>query len=69
VQAFEIVYITTGGGPGVSTYTPTLELYYQAMRMARFGVASAAGMFLFLIILVGTIINMRYVKSSTEFQA
>ena len=69
VQAFEIVYITTGGGPGVSTYTPTLELYYQAMRMAKFGVASAAGMFLFLLILVGTILNMRYVKSSTEFQA
>jgi ABC-type sugar transport system permease subunit/outer membrane protein assembly factor BamB len=69
VQAFEIVYITTGGGPGASTYTPTLELYYQAMRMARFGVASAAGMFLFLIILVGTILNMRYVRSSTEFEA
>jgi ABC-type sugar transport system permease subunit/outer membrane protein assembly factor BamB len=69
VQAFEIVYITTGGGPGVSTYTPVLELYYQAMRMAKFGVASAAGMFLFLIILIGTILNMRYVRSSTEFQA
>lgn len=69
VQAFEIVYMTTAGGPGAATYTPVLELYYQAMRMAKFGVASAAGMFLFLIILVGTILNMRYVRSSTEFQA
>jgi len=69
VQAFQIVYITTGGGPGAATYTPVLELYYQAMRMAKFGVASAAGMFLFLIILVGTVLNMRFVKSSTEFQA
>jgi len=69
VQAFQIVYITTGGGPGVSTYTPVLELYYQAMRMAKFGVASAAGMFLFLIILVGTILNMRFIRSSTEYQA
>jgi ABC-type sugar transport system permease subunit len=63
------VYITTGGGPGTATYTPVLELYYQAMRMAKFGIASAAGMFLFLIILVGTILNMRFVRSSTEFQA
>jgi len=69
VQAFEIVYLTTGGGPGASTYTPVLELYYSAMRMDKFGVASAAGMFLFVVILIGTVLNMRYVRSSTEYQA
>lgn len=69
VQTFELVFLTTGGGPGAATYTPALELYYQAMRMDRMGVASAIGMALFFIILAGTIVNMRYVKSSTEYEA
>ncbi len=69
VQTFELVFLTTGGGPGDSTYVPALELYYMAMRMDRMGVASAIGMILFLIILAGTVINMRFVKSATEFEA
>ena len=69
VQTFELVFLTTGGGPGAATYTPALELYYLAMRMDRMGVASAIGMILFVIILAGTIINMRYVRSSTEYEA
>ena len=39
------------------------------MRFNNFGVASAIGTVLFLVILGGTIINMRYVRTSTEFQA
>ena len=69
VQTFELVFLTTGGGPGAATYVPALELYYMAMRMDRMGVASAIGMILFVIILIGTILNMRFVRSSTEFQA
>ena len=69
VQTFEMVFLTTGGGPGASTYTPALELYYMAMRMDRFGVASAIGMVLFVIILAGTIANMRFMRSSTEYEA
>lgn len=69
VQTFELVFLTTGGGPGAATYVPALELYYMAMRMDRMGVASAIGMILFVIILLGTILNMRFVRSSTEFQA
>ena len=69
VQTFELVFLTTGGGPGAATYTPALELYYMAMRMDRMGVASAIGMILFIIILAGTIINLRFVSSSTEYEA
>ena len=39
------------------------------MRMNRFGVASAIGMVLFVIIMIGTIINMRFVQSATEYEA
>jgi ABC-type sugar transport system permease subunit len=69
VQTFELVYLTTAGGPGMATYTPALELYYAAMRMDRFGYASAIGMVLFVIILAGTVINMRTIRSSVEYES
>ena len=69
VQEFSAVYLTTGGGPGSATYVPALELYYQAVRFNNFGLASAIGAVLFLIIMAGTIINLRYVKSSVEYSA
>jgi ABC-type sugar transport system permease subunit len=69
MQEFGIVFLTTEGGPYNKTYTPALELYYQAMRFNNFGLASAIGTVLFLVIMVGTIINLRYVRSSTEYQA
>ncbi|HET8522540.1 MAG TPA: PQQ-binding-like beta-propeller repeat protein [Thermomicrobiales bacterium] len=67
VQEFTAVFLTTGGGPGSATYVPSLELYYQAVRFNNFGAASAIGAVLFIIILGGTILNLRYVKSSVEY--
>ncbi len=67
VQEFAAVFLTTGGGPGSSTYVPSLELYYQAVRFNNFGLASAIGAVLFVVILIGTIINLKYVKSSVEY--
>lgn len=69
MQEFSIVFLTTEGGPYNATYTPALELYYQAMRFNNFGLASAIGTVLFLVIMVGTIINLKFVRSATEFQA
>ena len=69
VQEFAAIFLTTGGGPGSATYVPSLELYYQAVRFNNFGAASAIGAVLFLVILAGTIINLRYVKSSVEYSA
>lgn len=69
VQEFSAVFLTTGGGPGSATYLPALELYYQAVRFNNFGLASAMGALLFVIILGGTILNLRYVRSSTEYNA
>lgn len=67
VQEFAAIFLTTGGGPGSSTYVPSLELYYQAVRFNNFGAASAIGAVLFLVILGGTILNLKYVKSSVEY--
>jgi ABC-type sugar transport system permease subunit/outer membrane protein assembly factor BamB len=69
MQEFQSIFLTTGGGPGNVTYTPALELYYQATRFNDFGLASAMGTALFLVILLGTILNLRYVRSQTEHEA
>ena len=66
VQTFELVFLTTGGGPGAATYTPALELYFMATRLDKLGVASAIGIILFVIILIGTIINLRYGRESSH---
>jgi ABC-type sugar transport system permease subunit/outer membrane protein assembly factor BamB len=68
MQEFSLIFLTTEGGPYNATYTPALELYYQAMRFNNFGLASAMGTVLFLIILGGTIFNLR-MRTSTEYQA
>lgn len=69
LQEFQLIFLTTGGGPGNVTYTPALELYYNATRFNNYGLASAMGTFLFLMIMGGTIINLRYVRSQTEYEA
>jgi ABC-type sugar transport system permease subunit/outer membrane protein assembly factor BamB len=69
VETFELVFLTTGGGPGSATYTPALELYYAATRFNQMGLASAIGILLFAVVLVVTVATMRFVKSSVEYQA
>lgn len=59
VQNFQLVYVTTMGGPGHATYTPMLELFYNMSKFQRYGVASAMGLFLFLVIFGFTILNLR----------
>ncbi|MCP4198378.1 MAG: PQQ-binding-like beta-propeller repeat protein [Proteobacteria bacterium] len=68
IQEFQQIFLTTGGGPGNVTYTPALELYYQAVRFNNFGLASAMGAVLFLIILGGTTFYMRQVTSAIEYE-
>jgi ABC-type sugar transport system permease subunit/outer membrane protein assembly factor BamB len=68
MQEFATIFLTTEGGPYNATYTPALELYYQAMRFNNFGLASAMGTVLFIIILGGTIFNLR-MRTATEYQA
>ena len=47
IQEFNRVYLTTEGGPGGSTYTPSLELFYYINKFHDPGVAGAMGVLLF----------------------
>ncbi|GGD84580.1 outer membrane protein assembly factor BamB family protein [Paenibacillus nasutitermitis] len=66
MQDFALIYLTTQGGPLDSTYVPALELYYSASKFGDYGYASAIGVVLFGVILVGTIFQMR-LRSSVEY--
>ncbi len=57
IQDYGGVYLLTGGGPGTATYTPGLELYYNATRFGNYGYACAMGLVMFVFIFIGTMIN------------
>ncbi len=50
IQEFNRVYLTTEGGPGGATYTPSLELFYYINKFHDPGVAGAMGVLLFIAI-------------------
>jgi raffinose/stachyose/melibiose transport system permease protein len=52
LASFDIVYISTQGGPGNATMVPGLEIYYQAFSERQVGVASALAMVLMVLVLV-----------------
>jgi len=69
LQNFGWQLLVTNGGPNNSTTVPAWEMYQAAMGEGRFGIASAVGVVLFLIILVLTLINQSYIRSNVEYQA
>ncbi|MBQ1121401.1 carbohydrate ABC transporter permease [Streptomyces sp. B15] len=52
LASFDIVYVTTGGGPGEETTVPGLLVYRLAFSAGKVGLASALGVLLSLLILV-----------------
>ncbi len=66
VQDFTNIFVLTNGGPGTSTYVPGLELYFNATRFGQYGYACALGLVMFIVILGGTILNMK-MKANTEY--
>ncbi len=50
LKTFDLIYITTKGGPGSSTSVPSYEVYHQAFELGRVGLASTIGVVLTVII-------------------
>ncbi|CAM3680506.1 PQQ-binding-like beta-propeller repeat protein [Cohnella lubricantis] len=66
IQDFNSILIVTAGGPMDSTYVPALQMYYAATKFNDLGYASALGVSMFAVILVITVINMKFIKSAEE---
>lgn len=58
-QAFDQMYLTTGGGPEKSTMTYMLGLYNQAFEYNHMGIACAMSYILFAIIMIITFIQFK----------
>ena len=52
LASFDIVYIATGGGPGLATAVPGLQIYQLAFAARQVGLASALAVVLFALVLV-----------------
>ena len=50
LRNFDLIYITTGGGPGTSTMIPSMFIYKKAFQMNQVGSASSLGIMLTLLI-------------------
>jgi len=52
LAAFDIVYVSTGGGPGNSTAVPGIQIYILAFLERQVGLASALAVILMLLVIV-----------------
>ena len=68
IQAFEGIFILTRGGPGFRSMVPGLWMYFNAFSFQNMGYACAIGVVLFFIILVLTVLNLRYFRSAEQLQ-
>jgi ABC-type sugar transport system permease subunit len=61
-QVFDIINVTTEGGPGRETNVLVMRVYQEAFRYGKMGYAASIGYFLFLIIFLLTIVQWRTQK-------
>ncbi len=66
-QVFVIFYVMTRGGPGNATRTLVLHIYETAFRYQEMGLAATVAMALFVIIMVTTLLQMRFLRKDWEY--
>lgn len=62
-QVFDLVYVLTSGGPLGSTKVLVFYVYEYAFKFFEMGYASAISYFLFALLFVLTMVQIRYMKS------
>jgi len=63
LQGFGTQLVLTKGGPGSATAVPGWLMYEQAFSFSNFGYASMIGFVIFVVILLITFINMKFIKA------
>lgn len=61
-QVFDLISIMTDGGPGRSTNVLVYRIYQEGFQNSKFGYASAMAYFLFLVIMIITLIQFKKQK-------
>jgi multiple sugar transport system permease protein len=60
IKEFDLIYLVTRGGPDLATNVIGLDIYRNAFKFFKLGVASAEGMMLMVICFVFAIVYYRY---------
>jgi len=63
IQVFDLVYVLTSGGPLGSTEVLVVYLYDHAFKFFNMGYASAVAYVMFAILIVLTLVQVKYMKS------
>jgi multiple sugar transport system permease protein len=66
-RSFDFVYVTTQGGPGISTSLLMWYFYRQGFIMYRMGQATAIALILFLVILILTLVQLRLFRGEVRY--
>ncbi|WP_219527144.1 carbohydrate ABC transporter permease [Nonomuraea guangzhouensis] len=64
LRTFDLVYITTRGGPGDSTSVPSYEVYHRAFGLSQIGSAAAIGVTLTVVIFAISFVINRFADRS-----
>jgi raffinose/stachyose/melibiose transport system permease protein len=62
-KLFDIILVFTGGGPGTSSNTVAFNIYIQAFRNARYGMATAKSVLFFLAVMLVTVLQLVVFKN------
>jgi ABC-type sugar transport system permease subunit len=68
LHVFDLIYVITGGGPGVSTTVLVQYIYQQAFQESQMGYASAIGVVLYLMLLIFTAFQWWFTRQSENVQ-
>jgi raffinose/stachyose/melibiose transport system permease protein len=66
LRTFDLVWVTTKGGPGNETLVPSVFIYLRAFVTGAVGSAAAVAILLTVLILVITLLITRFVESGTD---
>jgi raffinose/stachyose/melibiose transport system permease protein len=59
IRSFDVVFVTTQGGPGFSTTVPAYLVYREAFFYGEVGVAAALGVVLAVLVILITVVLLR----------
>ena len=67
-QAFDVIALMTGGGPGNSTTILSWFIYQQAFKAFDAGHAAAAAVIMFVVLLVITALQARFLERKVHYR-
>jgi glucose/mannose transport system permease protein len=68
IKTFDLIVAMTSGGPGTSTWLPSMFMYTFAFERGRMGLGAAASMMM-LAMIVAVLVPLMYLESRSSREA